>query len=747
MLFLTVARKTATSMVGPVGMMNVARPAVLGMMAKRGLSTNVEGKEKYFDKILIANRGEIACRVMDSCKKLGIKTVAVFSEADRYSKHVAMADEAVCVGPAPSSESYLIMDNILAAVKQTGAQAVHPGYGFLSENTNFAKLLEDNGVAFIGPGSEAIRAMGDKIESKHIAKSAGVNVIPGYEGEVHDIEEALEKIEEIGYPVMIKASAGGGGKGMRVAWNAEEAREGFKLSKAEAKSSFGDDRLLIERFIDDPRHVEIQVLADAEGNAIYVNERECSIQRRNQKVIEEAPCPIMDEETRRKMGEQACALAKHVGYKSAGTVEFLMDPRKNFYFLEMNTRLQVEHPISELISGVDLVEQMIRVAAGHPLSYTQADIGIKGHAIECRVYAEDHKKYLPSIGRLHTYQEPHAEAGRVRTDSGIVEGSEISMYYDPMICKLCTHGETREEALELMQNALDTYVIKGVHHNAPLLREVITHPRFVDAKTISTKFLAEEYPEGFDGHALTKDEAHHLAMIAASMSMADHPRYAEGTRLSTGLNLDEPRPLYVKIEPVYYHAERKDWETIRVDIAYQEDSETAVMVCDDRAFQAYNDWSSGESIVESWIAETTEEVQSMNEDGSMSEPSVEPKSFRLIHEDRLATGYRLRFLGTEYNVHVLTEAANKAMDIVPEKEVIDTAKFMLTPMPGTIVSLAVQEGEEVSEGQEIAVVEAMKMQNSLRAQRSGVVKKIHSEVGASLAAEDIIVEFEDEPKA
>uniref|UniRef100_A0A673G8L4 Propionyl-CoA carboxylase alpha chain, mitochondrial-like n=1 Tax=Sinocyclocheilus rhinocerous TaxID=307959 RepID=A0A673G8L4_9TELE len=473
-----------------------------------------------FDKILIANRGEIACRVIKTCKKMGIKTVAVHSDVDSSAVHVKMADEAVCVGPAPTSKSYLNMDAIMNAIKQTGAQAVHPGYGFLSENKEFAKRLEAEGVTFIGPDTHAIQAMGDKIESKLIAKAAKVNTIPGFDGVVKDAEEAVKIAGEIGYPVMIKASAGGGGKGMRIAWNDEETREGFRFSSQEAASSFGDDRLLIEKFIDNPRHIEIQVLADKHGNALWLNERECSIQRRNQKVVEEAPSTFLDPDTRRAMGEQAVSLAKAVKYSSAGTVEFLVDTKKNFYFLEMNTRLQVEHPITECITGLDLVQQMILIAKGYKLQQKQSDIPINGWAIESRVYAEDpYKSFgLPSIGRLSQYQEP-LDLPNVRVDSGIQEGSDISIYYDPMISKLVTYGKTREEALKKMEEALDNYVIRGVTHNIPLLREIIVHPRFVSGD-ISTKFLPEVYPDGFKGHMLTAGERRELLATAAALYVA-----------------------------------------------------------------------------------------------------------------------------------------------------------------------------------------------------------------------------------
>ncbi|CAH8440629.1 unnamed protein product [Schistosoma curassoni] len=476
-----------------------------------------DNNEEKFDKVLIANRGEIACRIIQSCKRLGIRTVAIHSEVDYISRFVSMADEAVCVGPPPSAQSYLNMPAILNAVKSTGAQAVHPGYGFLSENTLFAAELEKMNVVFLGPNSRAIKAMGDKIESKRIANQAKVNCIPGYDGEVDGPDEAARIAAEIGYPVMIKASAGGGGKGMRIAWNEKEAREGYRLSKSEAKASFGDDRMLIEKFIDNPRHIEIQVLCDRHGNAIYLNERECSIQRRNQKVIEEAPSTFLDPASRKAMGEQAVSLAKAVGYDSAGTVEFLVDSKRNFYFLEMNTRLQVEHPITECITGVDVVHQMLRVGKGHPLMLSQSDIPVNGWAFECRVYAEDPYKAfgLPSIGRLRTYSEP-LHIPNVRCDSGINEGSEISIYYDPMICKLVTYGPDRQTALNTMAKALDSYIIRGVTHNIPLLRDIVTEKRFVSGN-ISTKYLSEVYPDGFKGKVLDQKELDTLISVSASI--------------------------------------------------------------------------------------------------------------------------------------------------------------------------------------------------------------------------------------
>uniref|UniRef100_A0A9J7XI31 Propionyl-CoA carboxylase alpha chain, mitochondrial n=1 Tax=Cyprinus carpio carpio TaxID=630221 RepID=A0A9J7XI31_CYPCA len=615
-----------------------------------------------FDKILIANRGEIACRVIKTCKKMGIKTVAVHSDVDSSAVHVKMADEAVCVGPAPTNKSYLNMDAIMNAIKQTGAQAVHPGYGFLSENKEFAKRLAAEGVSFIGPDTHAIQAMGDKIESKLIAKAAKVNTIPGYDGVVKDAEEAVKIAGEIGYPVMIKASAGGGGKGMRIAWNDEETREGFRFSSQEAASSFGDDRLLIEKFIDNPRHIEIQVLADKHGNALWLNERECSIQRRNQKVVEEAPSTFLDPDTRRAMGEQAVSLAKAVKYSSAGTVEFLVDSKKNFYFLEMNTRLQVEHPITECITGLDLVQQMIRIAMGYKLQHKQSDIPINGWAIESRVYAEDpYKSFgLPSIGRLSQYQEP-LDLHNVRVDSGIEEGSDISIYYDPMISKLVTYGKTREEALKKMEEALDNYVIRGVTHNIPLLREIIVHPRFVSGD-ISTKFLPEVYPDGFKGHMLTAGERRELLATAAALYVAAQLRSQK-----------------------FLGDLSRQWE-LCVEL--------------DKGLHMLGVSRSGNNYT---VSEIVENITS------------------------LVTSYKL------------AASLSKHM---PEKVPEDTSSILRSPMPGSVVAVSVKPGDNVAEGQEICVIEAMKMQNSMTAAKAAKVKSVHCKAGDTVGEGDLLVELE-----
>uniref|UniRef100_A0AAY4E4E4 Propionyl-CoA carboxylase alpha chain, mitochondrial n=1 Tax=Denticeps clupeoides TaxID=299321 RepID=A0AAY4E4E4_9TELE len=662
-----------------------------------------------FDKILIANRGEIACRVMKTCKKMGIKTVAVHSDVDANAVHVKMADEAVCVGPAPTSKSYLNMDAIMNAIRQTGAQAVHPGYGFLSENKEFAKRLAAEGVSFIGPDTHAIQAMGDKIESKLIAKAAKVNTIPGFDGVVKDADEAVRIANEIGYPVMIKASAGGGGKGMRIAWNDEETREGFRFSSQEAASSFGDDRLLIEKFIDNPRHIEIQVLADKHGNALWLNERECSIQRRNQKVVEEAPSTFLDPETRRAMGEQAVSLAKAVNYSSAGTVEFLVDSRKNFYFLEMNTRLQVEHPITECITGLDLVQQMIRIAKGFPLQHTQAEIPINGWAIESRVYAEDpYKSFgLPSIGRLSQYQEP-LNLHNVRVDSGIEEGSDISIYYDPMISKLVTYGATRAEALKKMEDALDNYVIRGVTHNIPLLREIIVHPRFISGD-ISTKFLPEVYPEGFKGHQLTATGRKELLATAASLFVAAQLR---AQKFLGDLRLQERRSweLCVELEKgVHMLGVSRSGATYTVEI-------------DGDKLEVSSDWNLASPLLTVTLngIHRTLQCLSRNAAGEIS----------------------LQYLGTTFKLRVLSKLAAALSVHMPEKVPEDTSSILRSPMPGTVVAVSVKAGDTVAEGQEICVIEAMKMQNSMTAAKTAKVRSVHCKPGETVGEGDLLVELE-----
>ncbi|MDQ2064934.1 acetyl/propionyl/methylcrotonyl-CoA carboxylase subunit alpha [Xinfangfangia sp. CPCC 101601] len=665
-----------------------------------------------FKKILIANRGEIACRVIKTAKRMGIQTVAVYSDADRNALHVKMADEAVYIGASPANQSYIVIDKILDAVRQTGAEAVHPGYGFLSERRDFAAALEAEGVVFIGPPSPAIEAMGDKITSKKLAQEAGVSTVPGYMGLISDADEAVKISREIGYPVMIKASAGGGGKGMRIAWDDAEAAEGFQSSKNEAAASFGDDRIFIEKFVTQPRHIEIQVLADSHGNCVYLHERECSIQRRNQKVIEEAPSPFLDEATRKAMGEQACALAKAVGYTSAGTVEFIVDGSRNFYFLEMNTRLQVEHPVTELITGVDLVEQMIRVAAGEALPFAQVDLKINGWAMESRLYAEDpYRNFLPSIGRLTRYRPPvegPTANGIVRNDTGVFEGGEISMFYDPMIAKLCTWAPTRAQAIEEMRIALDTFEVEGIGHNLPFVGAVMDHPRFVSGD-ITTAFIAEEYPEGFQGATLDTPLLQRVAAAAAAMH-----RVAEIRRSRISGTMDN-------------HTRRvgDDWvvslqdQSFAVKI-YADAAGSTVAFADGASLRVESDWTPGQALARLTI------------DGT---PLV-------IKTSKIPMGFRMRLRGADLKVHVQTPRQKDLAGLMLEKTPPDTSRFLLCPMPGLVVKINVAEGEEVQEGQALATVEAMKMENILKAERKGVVKKVNATAGASLRVDDVIMEFE-----
>ncbi len=664
-----------------------------------------------FRKILIANRGEIACRVIKTARKMGIATVAVYSDADRNALHVRMADEAVHIGPAPANQSYIVIDKIMDAIRQTGAEAVHPGYGFLSENMKFAEALAAEGVAFIGPPASAIEAMGDKITSKKLAAEANVSTVPGYMGLITDAEDAVKISNEVGYPVMIKASAGGGGKGMRIAWNDDEAREGFQSSKNEAASSFGDDRIFIEKFVTQPRHIEIQVLADQHGNTVYLHERECSIQRRNQKVIEEAPSPFLDEETRRAMGEQACALASAVGYTSAGTVEFIVDGDRNFYFLEMNTRLQVEHPVTELITGVDLVEQMIRVAAGEKLPFAQSDLKINGWAMESRLYAEDpYRNFLPSIGRLTRYRPPAevVEAARaVRNDTGVYEGGEISMYYDPMIAKLCTWAPTRAKAIEEMRLALDEFELEGIGHNLPFLSAVMDHPRFASGE-ITTAFIAEEYPDGFEGAQLVDDLRHRVAAAACAMN-----RMAEIRRARISGRMDNHERVVgtdwvITIDGQSLHA--------NIDA----DREGATVTLAGQSFRITSDWKPGQPLARLMVNDA---------------PLV-------MKVGKLPGGFRLRLRGADLKVHVFSPRQAELAQLMPEKVPADTSKLLLCPMPGMVVSISVEEGDEVYEGQALATIEAMKMENILRAERKGKVAKINAAAGASLAVDEVIMEFE-----
>ncbi|NBD30380.1 MAG: acetyl-CoA carboxylase biotin carboxylase subunit [Alphaproteobacteria bacterium] len=664
-----------------------------------------------FKKILIANRGEIACRVIKSARKMGIATVAVYSDADKHALHVEMADEAVHIGPAPANQSYIVIENVMKAIRETGAEAVHPGYGFLSENAKFAEALEAEGVAFIGPPKGAIEAMGDKITSKKIAQEADVSTVPGVMGLIEDADEAVKISREIGYPVMLKASAGGGGKGMRIAWDDDEAREGFQSSKNEATSSFGDDRIFIEKFVTQPRHIEIQVLCDQHGNGIYLGERECSIQRRNQKVIEEAPSPFLDEATRKAMGEQAVALAQAVDYASAGTVEFIVDGDKNFYFLEMNTRLQVEHPVTELITGVDLVEQMIRVANGEVLQLSQDDIQLNGWAMESRLYAEDpYRGFLPSIGRLTRYRPPQevAEAKRaVRNDTGVYEGGEISMYYDPMIAKLCTWAPDRDTAIEEMRIALDSFEVEGIGHNIPFLAAVYDHPKFTSGE-MTTAFIAEEYPDGFEGVTLPKAELGRVAAAAVAMYRVCEIRRA---RISGRMGNHERHV-------------GQDWVVTLQDATYKArvdaDRDGATVTVDGTTYRVEGDWTPGQSLAR------------MSVDGA---PLV-------LKTDLISAGFRLRYRGADLKVNVRTPRQAELAALMPEKLPPDTSKMLLCPMPGMIVKVDVAVGQEVQEGQALCTVEAMKMENILRAERTGVVSQINAGAGDSLAVDDVIMEFE-----
>ncbi len=654
-----------------------------------------------FKKILIANRGEIACRVIKTARKMGIQTVAVYSEADARALHVEMADEAINIGPAAASESYLVIEKIIAACKQSGAEAVHPGYGFLSERSAFPRALAESGLVFIGPNPHAIDAMGDKIESKKAAAAAGVSTVPGHMGIIESVEEAIVIAEGIGYPIMIKASAGGGGKGMRIAFNAVECREGFGLAKAEAKSSFGDDRVFIEKFITNPRHIEIQVLGDKHGNVIYLGERECSIQRRNQKVIEEAPSSLLSEATRKKMGEQAVALAQAVNYDSAGTVEFVAGQDQSFYFLEMNTRLQVEHPVTELVTGVDLVEQMIRVAAGEKLQLQQKGVKSNGWAVEARIYAEDpYRSFLPSTGRLVKYRPPAEYSSgciTVRNDTGVFEGGEISIWYDPMIAKLCTHAPTRIEAIDAMSQALDSFVIEGIQHNIPFVSAIMKNPRWQSGE-LSTGFIAEEFEGGFHGVALTDEVQRGLAEIAVLLDHIENTRKRKISGQLNGRKVAYARSRHVRLD--------KQWHELEVTDAMDEAAENAI-------------WQAGQHFV--------------TFNSSTGPMTVQVKT--------LVNGYRLLWRGVSVEVHVYTAREAELARLMPEKKIADTSKKLLCPMPGLIVSLAVKEGQEVKAGDTLAVVEAMKMQNVLRAERDVTIKKINTKAGDSLGVDAVIMEF------
>ena len=654
-----------------------------------------------FKKILIANRGEIACRVIKSARKMGIKTVAVYSDADKAALHVQMADEAVHIGPAPSNQSYLIIDKIIEACKSTGAEAVHPGYGFLSENQAFAKALDAANIAFIGPPNGAIAAMGDKITSKKIAADAGVSTVPGYMGVIKDTDEAIKIANEIGYPVMLKASAGGGGKGMRIARNDAECREGFERATSEAASSFGDDRVFVEKFVEEPRHIEIQVLADKHGNAIYLGERECSIQRRHQKVVEEAPSPFIDPATRKAMGEQAVALARAVDYCSAGTVEFIVDKDKNFYFLEMNTRLQVEHPVTELVTGQDLVEWMIRIADGQELTLKQDDVTLTGWAMETRVYAEDpFREFLPSTGRLVKYQPP-AESATVRVDTGVYEGGEISMYYDPMVAKLITYGENRDQAIGEMRAALDAYYIRGISHNIPFLAAVMANKRFQDGN-ITTNFIAEEYPDGFSADDLPNEDPATLVVVAAYLNQ----RYAERNSGITGQVSDHP----IKVAESWVAVSGD--EHTPFDIEFDGVNGDYIVAIGDRSYGVVSDWKIGDPM---FVGEI---------DGAPV----------CVQIDIEGVGFRLSSNGVQRSFKVLLPRVAELQKLMPFKAPPDMSNFLQSPMPGLLVKVSVTEGQTVQPGEELCIVEAMKMENVLKAESKGVV--------ANLSVDAIIIEFE-----
>ncbi|HMF66888.1 MAG TPA: acetyl/propionyl/methylcrotonyl-CoA carboxylase subunit alpha [Phyllobacterium sp.] len=668
-----------------------------------------------FKKILIANRGEIACRVIKTARKMGITTVAVYSDADRDAVHVEMADEAVHIGPAAASESYLVADKIIAACRETGAEAVHPGYGFLSERASFCEALEKQGIIFIGPKPKAIIAMGDKIESKKFANKAKVSTVPGFLDIITDPAHAERIAGEIGYPVMIKASAGGGGKGMRIAWSKSEVRDGFERATSEARNSFGDERVFIEKFIVDPRHIEIQVLADGFGNCIYLGERECSVQRRNQKVVEEAPSPFLDEATRKAMGEQAVALAKAVDYQSAGTVEFIVDKDRNFYFLEMNTRLQVEHPVTELITGIDLVEQMIRIAAGEKLSIKQADVKLNGWAVESRLYAEDpYRNFLPSIGRLTRYRPPaEGPVGKaiIRNDTGVTEGSEISMFYDPMVAKLCTWAPTRLEAIDAMADALDTFVVDGIEHNIPFLAALMQHPRWREGR-LSTAFIAEEFPEGFKPIAPSPGDLDILAAIALTVELVRKERL---DRLS-----DRLRPHTGKMRTEWEVRIKDDYVPITIaKCTAKPPVKIELSIRGGEVMTIRSDWQPGDAVWSGYVNEHAIKAQ------------LRP----------VLNGMRIDWKGMSIVAHAMQKHVAALEKLMPVKIPPDTSKLLLCPMPGLIVSINVTKGQEVKAGETLAIVEAMKMENVLRADRDLTVSVINAKQGDSLAVDAVIMEF------
>ncbi len=662
---------------------------------------------QLFNKILIANRGEIACRIARTCKALGISTVAIYSEADRDSLHVQMCDEAVAVGGSASTESYLRIDRILEAIKQTGAEAVHPGFGFLSENSEFANALEAAGVTFIGPGTHAIAVMGDKIESKKLAQSAGVSTVPGHPDALSSAQEARTLAETIGCPVMLKASAGGGGKGMRIAWTLDDVIDGFNSAQNEARNAFGDDRVFIEKYIEQPRHIEIQVLADTHGNTLYLQERECSIQRRHQKVIEEAPSPFLDADTRRAMGEQAVALAKAVHYRSAGTVEFIVDVNRQFYFLEMNTRLQVEHPVTEMITGLDLVEQMIRVAAGETLAMAQDDIALDGWSLECRVYAEDpDRNFMPSTGRLSHYQPP-TESDSVRVDTGVMAGSDISMFYDPMIAKLVTWGPDRASATAAMRTALDNYVIRGVQHNIPFLTALLDHPDFKSGE-IHTGFIDQHYPDGFNSRNVPGNPALSLAAAACCQSMEDDLNAQLSGRLRD-VALPDARDYCIQ----------QDGNISPVRVSRHTDG--LRVTTDNADLSGVWDWQPGQIRLHAEIDGETKTLQ-VNRLG---------QTWQITCDGRIDTW-------SLYPGHLA-----ELVGFMPEQIDADMSAFLLSPMPGLLVRVSVNEGDAVKAGQELAVVEAMKMENVLLAERDGTVKRVAAQAGESLDVDQVIIEFED----
>ena len=677
---------------------------------------------KTFDKLLIANRGEISRRVQRTCKKMGIKTVAIYSDADRHSMFVKEADEAIRLGPPPSGQSYLRMDLILEIAKKCGAQAVHPGYGFLSENANFAKLLADNGIVFVGPPHYAIHAMGDKIESKKLAKKSGVITIPGFMGEVENTKRAREIANEIGYPVMVKASAGGGGKGMRIAWNDNEVDLGFRMSRDEAISSFGDGRLLIEKYVETPRHIEFQILGDKLGNYVYLPERECSVQRRNQKVVEEAPSVVMDPVTRHAMGSQACMMARACGYYTTGTCEFLMDKHKKFYFLEMNTRLQVEHPVTEQITGVDLVEQMILAVAGHPLSYKQEDIKIKGHSVEFRIYAEDpSRKFLPSIGFLEKYKEPLVRE-HVRIDTGVEEGSEISMYYDPMISKLVCWADNRKEAIAKLSLALEEYVIRGVVHNAGFGRSIINHPAF-QSGSYSTAFIPTYYKDGFRGEVMTSEDQKLLVLLAyETRHKIERQHQLKGIEYpehNAALN-----SLYCVIGKQTYKV-TKDHATgvFTVDTVEGEKEKTMM---DKVKFAKYT--MHGDSLIKATV-----------ENADTKEAHEKTAQFVDVKD---GFKYSFYYRGSTVQMDVFDETQYHLKKYMPPIQLRDFSKMIISPMPGAIVSVSASSGQAVVDGQELLVIEAMKMQNIIRAERDAKIKSVKVKKGQSVAVDEILIEFE-----